>query len=331
MTFSRFLTILAVSLGAGVSLYRAGGQTVIEEHWAPDRPNAIAAKVEGQIITFEEVRREMAPLLSSVYRSSATEEDLQRNIQRLQRDVLQNLVDRILIVEDFKSKDMTIPKSYLEGEFNDVIQNDFNGERDRFLAYLRSQDKTVRDFREELEDKIIVQSMQMRMRRNQAEISPEMIREFYEENKNQFLRDKEVLLYQITLSPGDDSLSVEEKKAQVEAALEEGRPFPEVAREYSDDGLARSGGKFGWTEEGELRPELARVVFALEQGEVTDAVPFRESVLYFYAEEVREPGPQPLSEVRDTIEKILSDRISREAQERWLQRLREKAYIEYFI
>lgn len=302
----------------------------VEQLWAPDRPNAIAAKVEGRIITFEQVRQEMAPLLNQIYRSSANEEDLQRNLQRLQRDVLQNQIDRILIVEEFKAQEMSIPKSYLEGEFNDVIQEDFNGERDRFLAYLRSRDKTVRDFREELEEKIIVQVMQQRMRRNQAEISPEMIKQFYEENQGQFQRDKEVLLYQITINPGGEP-GVEERVARVQAALEEGRPFPEVARELSDDGNARRGGRFGWAERGDLRTELSDVVFALEEGEVSEPVPLQESVLFFFVEEIREAGPMPLAEVRDTVEEILSDRIARESQERWLQRLREKAYIEYFI
>jgi len=328
--FETFTVLTAVFLllpvGAGLQ-----GQDAVDERWQVDRPNGIAAKVEGQIITFEQVRQEMAPLLSSVYRSSTTEEERERNILRLQRDVLQNLVDRILIVENFKAQEMSIPKSYLEGEFNDVIQNDFNGERDRFLAYLRSRDKTVRDFREELEDRIIVQSMQMRMRRNQAEVSPEMIREFYEENKDEFLRDEEILLYQITLQPKATGPSIEERQAEVMAAFEEGTPFTEVAREFSDDGMASSGGRFGWTSKGDLRAELSEIAFGLEEGEISEPIPFQNIVLFFFVEEIREPGPMPLAEVRDTIEKVLSDRISREAQERWLQRLRERAYIEYFI
>lgn len=329
MTISRNFSLTFLTVGAFLWASVGSGQNAIEEHWAPDRPNAIAAKVESQIITFEQVRQEMAPLLSSVYRSSANEEELQRNIQRLQRDVLQNMIDRILIVEDFKAQEMSIPKSYLEGEFNDVIQNDFNGERDRFLAYLRSRDKTVRDFREELEDRIIVQSMQMRMRRSQAEVSPEMIREFYEENQNQFLREDEVLLYQITLTPGDKT--VEEQETEVLAALEGGMAFSEAARKFSSDGLAATGGKFGWTKKEDLRKELSQVVFGLEEGEASEPINFQGSVIIFFVEEIREPGPMPLAEVRDTIEKILSDQISRESQERWLQRLREKAYIEYFI
>jgi len=328
-----FRSILRLSFGTlllltGTSLF---AQPNVEERWAPDRPNAIAAKVEGKIITFEQIRREMAPLLSQVSRNSANDEELRANLKRLEREVLQNLIDQILIIEEFKAQKMEIPKSYLEGEFNDVIQRDFNGERDRFLTYLRSQDKTVRDFRDELQDQIIVQVMKQRIRRNQAEISPEMIREFYEENKNQFQREKEVDLYQITLLPNGGEEALEEKTAEVVARLEEGVPFPEVAETHSEDNLAPQGGALGWTKRKDIRGDLADVAFSLGAGETSDPVPFRGSVLFFHVAKIRDAGAMPLSEVRDPIEEILLDRISREAREKWIQRLREKAYIEYFI
>lgn len=299
--------------------------------WESDRPNAIAAKVEGRIITFEQVRKEMEPLLRQVARVSSNEEEYAANLNRLQRDVLQNLIDQILIVEDFRSKEMTIPKSYLEGEFNDVIQEDFNGERDRFLAYLRGQDKTVRDFRDELEDKIIVQVMKQQMRRNQAEISPRMIEEFYEKNQSQFQREEDLRLYQISLNPSTDEVTVEEKADVVVEKLAAGESFQDVARAISMDGLATRGGSLGWVKRSDLRRELSDIVFELEPGDVSEPVQFQDSILFFYVSEVRQQGAIPLSEVRATIEQILSDQIAREAQENWLQRLREKAYIEYFI
>jgi len=317
--------LLAVALGSSLPAQTAN------EAWEPDRPNAIAAKVEGKIITFEQVRQEMEPLLRQVSRASANEQEYQANLNRLQRDVLQNLIDQILIVEEFHAKEMTIPKSYLEGQFNDVIQEDFNGERDRFLAYLRAQDKTVREFRGELEERIIVQVMKQQMRRNQAEISPKMIKEFYEENINQFQRGKEMKLYQITLSPTADGPPVEEVSEEVVQMLGDEQSFEEVAREKSTDGLARRGGSLGWVERSDLRRELGDIVFTLDAGEVSEPIPFQTSILFFYVEEVREPGAIPLAEVRGTIEEVLSDQIAREAQENWLQRLREKAYIEYFI
>lgn len=320
---------------AGLLLFLAGSilsaQEGVEQAWEPDRPNAIAAKVEGKIITVEQVRREMEPLLKQVARISANEREYNTNMQRLQRDVMQNLIDQILIVKEFNDKGMSIPKSYVEGEFNDVIQEDFSGERDRFLTYLRSQDKTVRDFRDELQDKIIVQVMKQQMRRNQAEISPQMIKEFYEENLSQFQRNKEIKLFQITLNPSADGDSVEVLSETVLEKLDAGEPFQAIAREMSMDGLARRGGSLGWVEKSDLRRELSEIVFQLNEGDVSDPIPFNNSILFFYVETVREPGAIPLSEVRSTIEQMLSDQIAREAQENWLQRLREKAYIEYFI
>lgn len=306
-------------------------QPINESNWDLDRPNAIAAKVEGKIITFEQVRQEMEPLLRQVSRISATEAEYQANLNRLQRDVLQNLIDQILIVGEFHEKQMTIPKSYIEGEFSDVIQEDFNGERDRFLTYLRSQDMTVRDFREDLEDKIIVQVMKQQMRRNQAEISPQMIKEFYEENINQFQREEELKVYQISLVPSPDGPTVEEKSELVVERLAAGEDFQTVAQELSMDGLARTGGSLGWIERSDLRRELSDEVFALSAGEVTEPIQFQSSVLFFYVEEIRKQGAVPLADVRVTIEQVLSDQIAREAQENWLQRLREKAYIEYYI
>jgi len=331
MKLLSFFRLLSPGLALVLLTNLLPAQTAVDEAWELDRPNAIAAKVEGKIITFEQVRQEMQPLLRQVSRASANEQEYQANLNRLQRDVLQNLIDQILIVEEFRAKEMTIPKSYLEGEFNDVIQEDFNGERDRFLAYLRAQDKTVRDFRNELEDRIIVQVMKQQMRRNQAEISPIMIQEFYEENLNQFQRDKEVKLSQITLTPSPDGETVEEQAEVVLEKLADGATFAEVAREMSSDGMARRGGGLGWIERSDLRRELSDVVFELDEGEVSDPVPFQNSILFFFVEEVREPGPIPLAEVRGTIEEVLLDQIAREAQENWLQRLREKAYIEYFI
>ena len=40
---------------------------------------------------------------------------------------------------------------------------------------------------------------------------------------------------------------------------------------------------------------------------------------------------QPISEVRDIIEEILKQELSKKAMNEWLNQLRENAYIRYFI
>jgi len=297
----------------------------------PNRSNAIAAKVEGRIITFEQIRQEMAPLMRQVQRASASEEELQNNLRRLQREVLQNLVDRILIIKEFERRGMQIPKAYLEGELNDLIQNEFDGDRDRFLSYLRSQDKTVRDFRDELKENIIIQVMRQQMRRTQSEISPERIEQFYKKNESQFLRDERFELQQITLSKTSDNEIPQETVDLIYEKLRDGTTFTEVAREFSQDGLAGRGGNLGWLTREDLRPELAETAFALNTGEYSEPIAFQDSIFIFYIRNKQDAGIRPLEEVRDSIEEILLNEFSREAQQRWLDRLRQRAFIEYFI
>ena len=49
--------------------------------------------------------------------------------------------------------------------------------------------------------------------------------------------------------------------------LREGEPFEELASRFSQDTLASQGGSLGWVARGNLPPEVAEVVFALNEGE----------------------------------------------------------------
>jgi len=301
--------------------------------WIYREHNGIAAKVEGRIITFGEIRREMAPLVPQLQRRARNQQEFDQALDQLGREVLQNMVDQILIVEAFRDSNFTIPKSILESEFNDTIANDFNNNRGRFLEFLRSQDMTVKDFRERLEERIIVQVMRQRQRRSMAEISPERIETFYRENPDRFRRDNEIRLRQIVLTPRpNEAMADREALAErLHQRLAEGASFPELAKEYSRDEQARRGGDWGWMKQSDLRSELAESAFALRTGEFSAPVSIGTTVFILFAEERREAGTKPLSEVRGTIEQLLSEQIAREAQRRWIDRLRDRAFIEFYI
>ncbi len=295
--------------------------------------NRIAAKVEGKIITVEEIRREMAPLMRQVYSGSATTAEFHANIRALTRDVLQNLVDRVLIVKDFRDRQFSIPKSYIEGEFNRVIQDDFNGDRSRFLTYLKSQDQTVRDFREQLEEKIIVDAMRQQMRRSQAEISPEKIEEYYRKNITSFEQEAAIRLRQIVLvrKPGETDDELSARAESINRELIAGTDFAELAREKSEDGMARRGGDYGWIQSEDIRPDLSEIAFALTPGTHSDPILLDNAAFILKVEDKRSAGPKPLTDVLEDIERSIQDELAREAQVRWLERLREKAFIEYYI
>jgi len=292
----------------------------------PNRSNRVAARVEGQIITTEEIRREMAPLIPQVLRNATTVEERNRALRQLERTVLENMINRILMLKEFrKDGKREIPQSVIENRLKDIIEQDFNGERERYLAYLQSRGQTVEEFREDIREELIINFMQGRMRRSQAEVSPERILEYYRQNQDEFRQEAQVRLLQIVLPAGEEALA-----AELRERILAGEPFREVAAEAYRDRPNAPAVSQGWVRREDLRGELAEAAFALGPGEVSEVIVLGDFAFVLGVEGVREPGVLPLAEVREEIEEILSQRLSREAQQRWLERLREKAFIEYY-
>lgn len=295
--------------------------------------NGIAAIAEGQIITVQELRRELEPVIPRLRAESRNAEEFSERIDELSKEVLQNMIDRIIIVQAAEDKGLMIPQSYIDQEYNDVISRDFGDDRRRFLDYLKSRGETPRDFRRNIYKRVVVNVMRQEMRRSQSEISPERIEDFYVKNKLRFYQGEALHLRQIILSPMADEglVTLRQTANQVLRELEGGANFGDLARKYSQDDMSRRGGDWGWIERRDIRKELSDVAFSLQPGEYSEPVELGESIFILYAEDKREEQIQPITQVRDIIEDVLVGEIARESQERWLQDLREDSFVRYFM
>jgi len=323
--------IAGFSVLAGMLCSNAISQTA-HNVWDPPFRQGIAAEVENTIITFEELRREMAPLIPRIRESPRSRAEFTRRMEELYFEVLQNLTDQILIVKEFGEKEYNIPQSYVENEFDRILIEDFENDRARFLEYLESQGKNVREFRADLRERIVVSVMRSEKRKSQSQISPERIEQFYNENKISFYEEEAVKLRIIMLRPLADENPDQMRQTQerVYADLESGKPFEEVARKYSQDSRRERGGDWGWIQRPDLKDELSAVAFALETGEYSDPVQLGDQIFILYVEDKRDEGIQPINEVRDRIEEILASQLARQAQQQWIERLRREAYIRYY-
>jgi peptidyl-prolyl cis-trans isomerase SurA len=297
--------------------------------------NGIVATVEGRIITYSEVRREMTPIIPQVVRESRTREELNRNLDNLAREIIQNIIDRRLIVREYeKQEKFKIPQSYVENEFDDTLIRDFNNDRSRFLEYLRSQNMTIREFRNDLYENIVVQVMRSQMRRSMSKISPEKIEQFYVENKIQFFQEERIHLRQIVLRAAnrDGVPAMLEQAQSIVAELDGGSRFVDLAITHSQDTMAEKGGDWGWIQRSDIRKELADVAFNLPvESYSREPVVMGNHVFLLYVEDKKSEGIQPLEEVRELIENRIMTAISRDAQQKWVTRLRENAFIRFYI
>lgn len=295
--------------------------------------NGIVAIAEDHVITVDDVRREVGPLVPEIQKQSHSEKEFNEKLEALQEDIVQNLIDRVLIVKEFYSDEKRkVPASYVDNAISETIITQFDGDRSKFLAYLRSRGISHKDYRKEQEEDMIYGYMRQQKAKSASTISPVKIEAFYAENKDRFYQEDSVhlRLIQITRSADDTDETLRGKASTIVNELAAGTDFGDVARKYSQDSRKGKGGDWGWQRRSDLRKEFSDVIFTLEKGQRSETLIMPEGAFLFYAEDRKHAGVLSLDEVRPDIEKTLVQQGSRQATERWLEKLRRNAYVKHF-
>jgi len=332
MTPSRSVyTALVASLIATRSLAQTA--TTGDDNLNMRFANGIAAIAEDKIITVDDVRREVTPLIPQLQREARNETEFNQKLEALQDNAIQNLIDRVLIIKDFQKDDKKhVPESFVDNQINDELTDQFDNDRSKFLAYLRARGTTMREYRKEVEEDIIYNYMMHQQHKSQTIVSPIRIEQYYKENKDRFYQDDSVHLRLIQLSRAGGETDGE-LRGQADAILlrlRSGEKFEDLAKEYSSDSRRAKGGDWGWMKRSDLKPEFSEPLFAVKRGECSEPVVLPEGCFLLFAEDRKYAGIQPLDEVRDQIERILVQQMGREYEDRWLERLRRNGYVKHF-
>jgi peptidyl-prolyl cis-trans isomerase SurA len=302
----------------------------------PEVIDGIAAVVKlneassADVITYSEVRDVSAPkekLLRDQYRG----EELVTKIKEARAEALKDLIDRQLIVQAFKKEGYQIPDHYLDQRVQDIIRENFNGDRNTFIKTLQAQTFTLGEFRKLETEKMIVQAMRHKNVEVNTIISPNKIQDYYRKHAAEFTSKEQVKLRMIMISEGTSDRAGQKAMAEeVLSKLVNGAEFDRMAQIYSEDSTRDLGGDWGWIDRGTLTAPLEKVAFGLRLGKVSNIVEVGGNY-YILKVEGRQGGvTRPFAEVRDEIEKKLTSEEAQAMQERWLASLRQKAYIKMY-
>ena len=294
--------------------------------------NNIIAVVEDRIITREEVMKEVEPFIPQIKAGARSEFEFTHRVNAYIREIVQNMVDRELIVKEFRSKGMSIPQSYLDTHFDDHLAKEFNGDRAELIKFLQAQGKTIKQFRAEQEKDIIVGYMQNQKRQTVSEISPAKIKEYYEANKAKWYSPASAKISLITLKSSMYASLEDNKKLanEIIERLAKGESFADLARRYSKDDSSAKGGDWGWYKKGELNPVLDKQVFELSAGKVTEPTVIGDMIFILKVEEKKPEGVQSIDDVREQIEWTLVDQNAKAIYQKWIEGLRRNAYVKYY-
>jgi parvulin-like peptidyl-prolyl isomerase len=293
--------------------------------------DGIAVVVNDAIITFQEVNNYIRPavdLLRSQYGRQPVVFD--QKLMEVRADGTEQLIERQLILNEFKTAGYQFPQSIIEDNIQDRIKQRYR-DRVTFVQDLRARGQTYETFHKQQYEEIIVEAMRRRNAPQDILISPQRILDYYETNKTNFLVGDQVKLKMIMLNkpPGDQG-NAKQLAEDILRKVKEGAPFNEMAKIHSDGPARNSGGDAGWAERDTLRKELADVAFTLKPGETSGVIDLPESCWLLLAEEKRTAHVKPLSDVRDEIERTLRLNEARRLDRKWIKRLREKAFVVFF-
>jgi peptidyl-prolyl cis-trans isomerase SurA len=296
--------------------------------------NSLVVIVDQEIITLKDVLQYIAPAVEVITRTYAGQpEVLRQKLQEAERDGIEQLVERKLILHEFERAGYNLPESLIEDRVKERLRERFGGDRAAMTRTLQSQGMTYEAFRRRLREDIIIGAMRARnIGSDKIIVSPYKIEKYYAENLDKFRIKDQLKLRAIMLNAGTTRSREAARRlaAEILAKLREGAPFDEMARVYSEDTYRAQGGDRGWIERGDLRKELAEAAFNLKPGQPSEVIEVGDTFWILLVEDARANQIRTLPEVRDEIVQTLQAEEQARLNREWIQRLKAKSFVRYF-
>lgn len=118
-----------------------------------------------------------------------------------------------------------------------------------------------------------------------------------------------------------------QKMDSLKERLDNGDQFEDLARQYSEDGSANSGGDLGWVNPGDTVPQFEEAMNALAPSEISEPI---RSPFGWHIIQVLERRKQDMTEqaARIKARREIHARKAEEAYDDWIHEMRDRAFVE---
>lgn len=292
----------------------------------------IIAKVNGDIITRSEVERTMKTMEADLKTQGLSGARLQEALQQRTKDALRDRIDQLLLVQ--KGKELSINVDPDVSKYIARLQSESKiADPEKFQEYVHEQTgMPFEDYRNELRNGMLTERVVREEVARRVQVKRDELRQYYEEHKQEFVRDERVFLSEILISTeGKDEAGVaaaEKKAKDIAARAARGERFTDLVRDNSDAASARQGGDIGGFEKGQLREDIEKAVWSQPRGYVTPPIKVGNGFLIIRVNERHQPGQASFEEVENEImDKMFTPRMQ-PAVRKYLTDLRAQAFLE---
>lgn len=317
---------LVIGILVSLGLWCAASQMVYAEEKPPSLWDGdVAVIVNGEMMTKFQLMHEMAPYMEQIRQRATSREDYKRRIKECQLAIVNQFIDMVLVVQDFEARGGVIPEGFEAKEYDLFVHDNFKDDRIEFAKYLQDRGTSVKDFKKSIRRRAIVSFVMGNIYDGRQEVGPKKIEAYYNEHIAEFSSPEQFYILEFKLLPGN----AEDILIQARSLLNTGEMLPGAIKKNFKDSIRVS--DFGYVNPDDLLPLYRETLEHLELKKASPIVQNGQEYFVLFIADKRPAKVAPLKEVADEIEQRLNWQYQEAAKQKYLDKLREKAYIRLFI
>ncbi len=299
---------------------------------APSVVDQIVAKVNGDIVSQDELGRSSRDLSKQLQAQGATPAQVQQELERQQKDILRNRIDELLLTQRGKELNINIDPE-ISKYLADLQRRAKISDPEKFHDFIREQSgMSYEDFLSETKNQYLTREVIGQEVGKRINFTDKEVADYYEAHKNEFMREEKVFLSEILISTqGKDPgavVAAENKAKQMAAEAARGQRFPDLARDNSDGVTAKDGGVLGGYKKGDLNKQFEDAVWNLPKGGVTPPIKIATGFEIFKVDDHTKAGLLPLADAKPEIENALYGPKMEPKVREYLTELRKHAFLQ---
>jgi len=203
---------------------------------------------------------------------------------------------------------------------------------EQFKNMLVSEGSDFDDYKKDIRGQILISRVVQMQLGSVGALGEKSIRKYYKKNKKNFWIPEKMILSHIMFIEESD-VSGEERQLQKKKAegilrrIQAGENFSELAKKYSDDVSAHSGGELGVVSHGTMLAEFEKAAFDLKVGEVSNLVKTVNGFHIIKCDNIIPGYTKEFKLVKSEIKKILSSEKREKRYQEWMSELKKKSFI----
>lgn len=311
---------------------KTGDDTVVEE---------IVARINNAIVTRADLRHADEQLQEEIRQQNPPNPD--EVLAQRRKDQLRDLINQQLLVQKGLDLGYTADTELIK-RLDEIRKQVGAATIEDLEPIAKEQGISFEDFKNNLKNQIITQTVIGREVGSHIQISQQEIKDYYEAHKAEMAQPEQVrlseILIPVSLPKGPDGKDLPEaepdpqavaaaqaKAEELEKQLKAGAKFEDVAKASSGGPTAEQGGDLGYFKRGMLAKELEDKTFSMKPGEITDPIRTKQGFVILKTTEHQQAGVPDLKQVSDRIQERLYYTRLEPALQDYFKKLREDAYI----